>query len=241
MNLSAIFTVVNVVTLNIWGLPPIPGSDLAPHRTERVDRICSVLREQASDPKGWDIVLLQEAWVTRDRKKLANCGYSFVVDRDIPFALVDSGLMILSRYEIEPESIARRNFSVGGDLAGIFADGEILARKAGLIAKVLHPKVGPVWVANTHLIAVYDRAPDPDRYFSERQEQISEYLAWIQETVDRNPVIIGGDFNFGRGSRQWDWLKEKLPTFVQAPDADEFCTFQPEGSSEYLTRYDISK
>src|SRR5262245_41735337 len=118
---------LEVVTLNVWGLPDFPFRKLSPHRSERIEAIREELFRQSAHPEGLDVVLLQEAWLRRDRELLKNSGYPYSVDLEDRLKPLDSGLLILSRHPVVGGSSARLKYSEGGFLRKGFSDGEFFA------------------------------------------------------------------------------------------------------------------
>lgn len=211
---------LHVLTLNIWGLPDVGFHVLAPLRSERVTAICESLKDESRRENGWQIILLQEAWLAEDRKKLKACGYRYSVDLEDPSRLLDSGLLILSRYPIGKS--ARLIFSAPP--TADFQDGESFARKGAIIASVQHP-AGPIWIANTHLISQYSQTHDT--YFETRKRQFLSFYKWATDTVGNEPLILGGDFNFGPGNELWTILEETLLGFSEAAESKLNCTICP--------------
>jgi endonuclease/exonuclease/phosphatase family metal-dependent hydrolase len=211
-----------VVTLNVWGLPDLPFAKLSPFRAERIRAICRELELQAADPEGWDVVLLQEAWLGKDRAALKASGFRHSVDLDEWYRPLDSGLLILSRHPFSPRTIARKRFSTGGHFGRSFEDGEFFASKSGILGRVEHPGLGGIWIANAHLLAHYTKGKDI--YLESRMRQLDEFLDWVLALAADEPVVLGGDLNFGPGSVEWERMRKRLPDFCEAPNAAEIFT-----------------
>ncbi len=187
---------MKVLTFNIWNI------FFAAHVPERMAALEKVLSAAAARADGWDVVLLQELWSRKARAAFGAGGYPFaaeVEDYNRPLGWlgavlgiqVDSGLKILSKYPVL--EVRRRTYSKRGSLWRVFRDGEVLARKSALAAKLEHPAWGPLWVVDTHLIAAY-----PDRaYTSRRKAQLMELHDFVRELMKEAPVIVGGDLNVG--------------------------------------------
>jgi len=194
---------VKVLTLNIWNII------IAQENAARMAALKDILRRAAAGEGGaWDVVLLQELWPRRDRTTFDDVGYASAVDRERYFDrpvnylaaflslfgfryVIDSGLKILTRYPVL--EVKRRSYTPGGKLKNVFKDGEILARKAALAAKLDHPDWGPVWVVDTHLIATHCH----EYYVAARLRQLEELAEFIRTELTGAPVILGGDLNLG--------------------------------------------
>jgi len=229
---SRILTMLSVLTFNVWGLPDMLAP-MTPARTERMAAICETLKDASERPDGWKVILLQEVWTMEDRETLKHCGYPYSADLDEDTHLGDSGLLILSGYPIEEGSVRRLVFKEGGKITRALIDGEYLANKSGLIARILHPIAGPIWAANTHLISVYDAADDV--YRETRQAQFREFLSWARAVSWGEPLLIGGDWNFGPDSDLWRETSDAREGLSQLLPLKGFCTFAPTKIDEDLT------
>jgi len=218
---------ISILTLNIWGLPGgVFG--LAPHREARVRGICQELKKAASQEGGWDAVMLQEVWLRQDRKALSKCGYSYVVDLNNSPKVMDSGLLFLSRFPLK--SASRLTFPRLPVDPSIVEDGEALVRKSGNLVKMIHPQAGEVWLANTHLVSYYAEGAQ-DKYYEIRRKQFISFAEWARKKVGNNPLIIGGDWNFG--AHNPDLWKEKdlqLPGFIVSLESEKETTLSSENS-----------
>ncbi len=188
---------MKVLTFNIWN---IFNADAV---GQRMAAIKKVLGQAASDPEGWDVILMQEIWSLKEREALGDCGYPYVAEAEgywarpsnwlgATFGLqIDSGLKILSRYPVL--ETRRRIYSARGDKRRGFKDGEYFIRKSALAAKLDHPEWGPIWAVDTHLIAAY-----PDQlYAAKRKVQLMELHDFVRELMKEAPVFFGGDLNVG--------------------------------------------
>jgi endonuclease/exonuclease/phosphatase family metal-dependent hydrolase len=214
-------SLIKVLTYNVWGLPEF----LAPFRKQRIQTIREKLNQQH-----WDFVLIQEAWLKDDRKLLRDCGYSYIVDLDGPGQGIDSGLLILSRHPVIESSQSRLRYKKNGRLGSCFRDGEYFAKKSLIAAKFLHPVMGPIWVANTHLVAA---GGNPDTYAEQRTHQVEELLGFVSPKAAELPFILGGDFNCGPGTKVWSHLTKGLTHFIPHEEIsrpDKFNTYYPEGA-----------
>ena len=215
-------TTLTVLTLNIWGLPGDGFWGPAPHRGERVKKICEVLKNSVQSNSGWDAVFLQEVWLKEDRKTLRHCGYTEFSDPNNSNLLIDSGLLILSKF---PLSRAKRLTYPAIPLdADVINEGEALAKKAAHLVKMSHPKIGDVWLGNTHLVSYYGEG-EKDKYAGMRKEQFKAFVEWVFQSVGNHPVVLGGDWNFGpEQNLLWELKIRLLPDFVVSPEAFLFTT-----------------
>ncbi|MGE4231756.1 MAG: endonuclease/exonuclease/phosphatase family protein [Bacteriovoracia bacterium] len=223
MLVNVLLTSISVLTINVWGLPNFFIKKQALSKNERINQICKILKASSPDELGWDVIFLQEVWELSDRRKLADCGYSHTADLD--YMDFDSGVMILSRYPIEEDSIERLEFSENGFFSRLFKDGEFLTHKSAIIAKIVHPKFGPIWFANTHLVSAYE---SEDIYISQRKKQFQKFVDWAQEKSGSEPLILGGDLNTGPGKKDWKDYIDKTSKFSQAEYSPAICTYEAE-------------
>lgn len=214
---------VSVLTLNIWGLPDIGFKILSPLRKERVAAICAKLKEASARRNGWDIVLLQEVWVEKDRRNLQKCGYPFYAEVEDGSLPLDTGLLVLSKYKIiETERLtypALLRFNLSEE------DGESFARKSALLVKIEHPGIGNLWVANTHLVSQYSQTNDV--YESSRRRQFIAFAEWASSMAGKEPLILGGDWNFGPRMPLWSLIEIHLKGFSQGTATLNACTICP--------------
>lgn len=204
---------LNLLTLNMWGLPDRGFVRLSFARHERMGVLCEELKAQAAKPEGYDIVLLQEMWMEEDRLRLRDCGYRYVADEEEVGADLDSGLITLSRLPIT--AVDRVIYRHQGNPRTVTKDGEALVRKSVLFARVQSEKMGDVWVANTHLVAVHDM--QNDYYESLRVQQFSELAAAVRAKQKSSiAMIIGGDMNSGPGYRIWANFQKWFQDFSES-------------------------
>lgn len=233
------------LTYNVWDLGGVRGD----YTTERLTEICRRFSESAADEAdGWDVVFVQELWPEARGDIFNDCGYEFVADvedydNQPLFAVavifealglktkMDTGLRTLSRFPIVETK--RLTYSVGGYFNRFLIDGEYGIRKSAMAAKIIHPKWGPVWTVNTHLVSAYR----DEMYIAHRGIQLQELSDWIKSELTDAPVILGGDFNFGPKMTEFATLKSYDPKFwegllpvlfsgyTQAPNADDACTY----------------
>tara|TARA_R110000868_G_scaffold61524_3_gene186958 strand:- start:9266 stop:10183 length:918 start_codon:yes stop_codon:yes gene_type:complete len=217
---------LKVLSFNIYRKPE-PFGFGGSHAARRVKRLCLELAK--SD---YDVVLLQEAWLAKDRKRLDNCGFPFVVNIGTKVSSrhpgraarasreqnLESGLLILSRHKIVDRF--RYEYKLDGSLWSIFKDGEKLASKAAYAAKIeTHGKT--IWFINTHLAANYCNTFPRigcNSYEALRESQLEE-LSYVVSKLD-GAIVMGGDFNMGPSpvSRDMAWLRfdDYFPGFAQA-------------------------
>ncbi len=212
--LTFIFT---ALTFNFWGLPEVGFQVLSPLRVERREALCEQLKKAA-----WDIVFLQEVWLAKDREALKKCGYPHSIDKDSARLPLDSGLLTLSRWPLEQAQ--RLTYSQPtNDLLSL--DGEGIARKSAIIARVLPPNGPAFWAAETHLISVYDEKNDT--YLLRRRQQLQAFVFWAKQRAGKEALVIGGDFNIALHQPLWKEMKEMLNNFSTAPENEDSCTICP--------------
>lgn len=230
---------MKIATFNIFRLPEIFGTTRG---QERVKKICEILKDESHPEHGsWDILLLQEVWVKKARKRLKRCGYEYSMDVNNKLSGreggLDSGLVILSKYPIIEKH--RLVFNTQGPLHRALIDGEALVDKSVYLAKIVHPSGESIWVANTHLIANYleaDKGTDEKRkrdYRKEREEQFIQMSHWLKSKTKDEPLILGGDLNMGDHPRLrdnvWNNFQNYFQNFKQAEhDRAEVSTTSPE-------------
>lgn len=185
--------------------------------------ICSRLKTAAAQDNGWDVVLLQEVWVESDRKNLQKCGYPFSADVEDYSQPLDTGLIILSKHKILETS--RLTYPALPKINLSEEDGESFARKSAMIVRIDHPKAGPIWVANTHLVSQYSKVNDV--YQTARKQQFSRFVEWSRYQAGKEPLLIGGDWNFGPKMPLWPLIAELVPDFSQGPQSENSCTICP--------------
>lgn len=204
---------LKVLTFNVGGLSPF-GKITSPDDDKRLRSICLELGKQ-----DYDVVLLQEVWTKGYRKLFKKCGYPYSLSREMISGLeykwkrglltlgklkliarsyatlfpknygFDTGLMILSKFPLVEAKLHRFLFNGIEDRA--FKDGEFPVNKGALGAVVRHPDMGDLFVVNTHLVSNYE----DENYVSQRRQQLTEIVKWIDSHKAGRPVIFGGDFN----------------------------------------------
>lgn len=218
---------IKVLTYNIYRKPE-PFGLSGTHAKKRVKHLCHEL--MATD---YDVIMLQEVWLAKDRKRLANCGYPYVMDvssvdyyrpgRAAVHAReqnLESGLLILSKHPIVQK--IKVDYANRGDWWNVFSDGETLASKSIYLAKISLPNALNIWFINTHLAANYCNFypwRDCKSYEDIRFEQIKVLSQLISEKS--GPIIFGGDLNMGpklsSRDRVWDQFDQYFKGFSQAP------------------------
>ena len=212
----------SVLTLNIWGLPGLNFVGPAPFREQRLKKICQELKRNSDSTSGWDAVLLQEAWLKEDRRFLTQCGYDHSLDLNSDELVIDSGLMILSKYPLSNEQ--RLTYPPIALDPDVVSEGEALARKSANLVKISHPKLGEVWLGNTHLVSFYGTG-ETDKYAEARIQQFNAFIDWSLKVVKDSPLVLGGDWNFGpKQSLLWNLKQKLLFGFVVSSEAALFTT-----------------
>lgn len=189
---------LNILTLNVWGLP----GPLVEDRKERFERLGAQLN-------AYDIVTLQETFSDDIEILKQTTGFAYHSrHNNSSFYRLGSGLYTLSKYPIiKTDSMTFGRCTVA----------DCLARKGVYMTRIDHPKIGPIDVYTTHYQA-------EDKPTSEKI-RIEEDNAVLQEIMARNhseyPVIVTGDFNFLPDQLEYKDLLAKLPLI------DTFRAFNP--------------
>lgn len=219
---------VKVLTYNIYRKPEPFGFGGRTHAKKRVKQLCLELKKT-----DYDVIMLQEAWLSNDRKYLSNCGYPFVMDiTNVDYYRpgraaangreqnLETGLLILSKYPFIKNY--RVSYGERGNWWTLFSDGEIVVSKAVYAAQIVFPGDKKIWFFNTHLAANYcDYYPwvNCEPYEDVRAEQVKMIAKLISNTD--GPIVLGGDLNMGdklsSRDRIWDQWQDYFPGFSQAP------------------------
>lgn len=216
MATTGLTILLSVVTFNFWGLPDVGFQVLSPLRAERRIAVCEELKKSK-----WDLVFLQEVWVKEDRDALKKCGYDHSLDLENTKLAIDSGLLTLSRYPLgRPDRLTYAQPTQ----PNISSDGESLVRKSAILARLEHPN-GAVWVAQTHLVSVYDEKNDA--YEARRLQQLKAFVKWATGRAGSEPLIVGGDLNITPHQPLWKEVRAQLKDFTEAPQALDACTICP--------------
>ena len=131
---------LKVATFNIWGL--LTSKD-------RSERVSAISRYFTKNPRGLDILCLQEVWMADDYRTIrAALSLEFPHAHYFKSGVVGSGLAIFSKYPIA--EAWWKGFTLTGKAHRIF-DGDWFAGKGIGAVKIQHPVVGPIDVFNTHV------------------------------------------------------------------------------------------
>jgi len=204
-----------VLTLNVYGLSNLFVKN--PDRKLRLKKLSQVFKSKLHPHhRKWDILLLQELWHKKDRNNFKKSNL-YPYDVDIHYRnparkenIFDSGLLILSRFKI----LEKHRFNLSNKAKGksLFNFGERFVRKAVYLAKIKLPSKKKIWVANTHLASNYfPHGPDNKKL---RKVQLKQIFHWLKRKVKKDPIIMGGDFNFGPSHQGYDGLWDELPTLL---------------------------
>lgn len=205
-------TTVRVLSYNVYAKPDFTESRFT---QDRMDALCDRLR---TGP--WDVVMLQEVWTKNHRTRLSRCGYPYVMNAGE--GNLGSGLLILSKF---PLTNQRRKVLVRpSGLKAMFKHGEGLVRKSVYLAEARLPDDRRIWLATTHLVANYcdtSNFTTCSSYQNVRRSQLKQASEFLLKTTKGQPLIFGGDFNFGPNpvSNDYSWREfgTRFPKFKQAP------------------------
>lgn len=218
---------LRVLTLNVFRKPEPLGFG-GTHAARRIKQLCRVLKTT-----NYDAILIQEAWLAKDRRMLEECGYPYTLNlgtddnRGIGRAAqanreqnLESGLLILSRFPFV--KAYRLDYGQKGDWWRIFSDGETLASKSAYAGQIELVDGRRVWLVNTHLAANYcNTYPRVNciSYEDVRASQLEELANFVKQ-LD-GPIILGGDLNMGPTpvslDMAWQRFDDYFPGFLQAP------------------------
>ena len=133
---------LKVASFNIWGL--ITSKD-------KSARISAITRYFTKNPRGLDILCLQELWVAEDYRTVrAGLSLEFPHAHYFKSGVVGSGLAIFSKFPIE--EAWWKGFTLAGKADRIF-DGDWYAGKGIGAVRIKHPVIGDIDVFNTHVRA----------------------------------------------------------------------------------------
>ena len=131
---------LKVATFNIWGL--ITSRD-------RAARIDAITRYFTKNPRGLDIICLQELWMADDYRTIrAALSLEFPHAHYFKSGVVGSGLAVFSKFPIE--EAWWKGFTLTGKAHRIF-DGDWYAGKGIGAVRIKHPVIGDIDVFNTHV------------------------------------------------------------------------------------------
>lgn len=177
---------LKVLTYNTWGKPGILGKE----EKQRFERLPKALAP-------YDLVFLQETFTRHTAGLLAGFPHH---QRETKrgFKVINSGLTILSRFEI-----VETDFKSFSDCS----HWDCLANKGVSFVRLNVPNVGPVDVYNTHLQAEDSNAA--------RHVRLTDNLPALEQLYrahdQGNPTLIAGDFNSRPDSPEITALKDRLP------------------------------
>jgi len=209
-------TKLKIMTYNVNGLPDIITKikkyKSFESKKERLSNLCAFLKEKNANTESMiDAVMLQEVWLKKDQKILAQTsGYAYACYKDDKS--FQSGLVILSN---NPITNCHKN--IFQDRTPDSGPGSIIDKKikrAYLEATITLQNGQEFVLTNTHLISNYKPEPEdkpdnkfkfkPDSSESVRLSQLNEIFTDLA-SVDK-PIIIGGDLNTGPEYPLWDKL-----------------------------------
>lgn len=131
---------LKVATFNIWGL--ITSKD----RTSRME---SITRYFTKNPRGLDVLCLQELWMADDYRTVrAALSLEFPHAHYFKSGVVGSGLAVFSKYPIH--DAWWKGFTLTGKAHRIF-DGDWYAGKGIGAVRIKHPMIGDIDIFNTHV------------------------------------------------------------------------------------------
>lgn len=146
-----------------------------------------------------DVIVLQEVFHRKARKKLIEnlkCAYPHMTDRTKgSFWGVASGLLVLSKHEINSETFVPFEKATGSDALS----------KKGVLKTEIQYKNQVIAVYETHM-----QAGGGSKRQAIRQEQLNTLQAFIAEENDSTVQLIAGDFNIREASQAFDSIIVKL-------------------------------
>lgn len=225
-----------VLSLNVYGVPrPLFKN---PKFNQRIDKLCEMLKDDKhEDNAGWDVILLQEVFSRKLRRKLSKCGYPYVVNinkRGRSEGFMQTGLMMLSKHKVlEQISVP---YVERGDIDGFESLAERIVHRSLLLAKI---QIGEkqVWFGDTHLAPNFEEVGGSSNAKARRAQMIE--TAQIMRSYAKGlPFVVGGDFNFGPVTPSYEPLWDEIPHFfpevAQSLDDNTFTTYS---SDNLLTTY----
>jgi len=177
-------TKLRALTLNVWGVPFITAE-----RKARIDAIVKQLPELKPD-----IVAIQEAWLTLDRRTLIEGGKRVGLKHCHYYAsgVNGSGLLLLSRYPLV--DIAFLRFKLTSRPERVPNELDYFGGKGIGYARIQTPN-GFVELFNAHPVAQYS-GDNNDLYRAHRAAAAYEAARFINAHASgRYPVILLGDLN----------------------------------------------
>lgn len=170
---------IKIFTQNLYWIDPFK-------RNERMREVKKYIHK-----KKFDFVFLQEAVLNLDVKRIKQDSFGFYVKGRLG---PKGGLAIISRKEFD--KIEFHKFKVQG---AIFSR-QILDRiiEKGFLAGYIEDKI----YINTHLIYTYNK--EYGKNVENLNKQFEQLLNFVKEKIrEGKDVILGGDFNFGRDSKNY--------------------------------------
>ena len=135
---------LKVASFNIWGL--ITSKD-------KSARISAITRYFTKNPRGLDILCLQELWVAEDYRTIrAGLSLEFPHAHYFKSGVVGSGLAIFSKFPFE--EVWWKGFTLTGKAHRIF-DGDWYAGKGIGAVRIKHPVIGLMDIFNTHVRSLF--------------------------------------------------------------------------------------
>lgn len=207
---------IRLLTYNFFCRPP-------PVKTNKDDYKDSRLKDFLEQLPNFDIICFQELFTTfNDRKhrmirEAAKVGLKYYLSSKVPsfFSkyIVDSGLLILSRFEIVEHDFYEYFINVSGDA---------VSNKGILYAKIkINDKY--IFLFDTHLQASYldDSQKNIDCTIQVRTSQTEELINYVynkllifpRDQVKNGIVIICGDFNIDAHDNKFAKEKYKIPVY----------------------------
>ena len=208
---------IRLLTYNFFCRPP-------PINTNKDDYKDSRLKDFIDQLKNFDIICFQELFTTlNDRKHRmiregATQGLKYYLAPKVPsfFSkyLVDSGLLILSRYPILEHDFYEYFINVSGDAT---------TDKGVLYVKIKIKKNNFLFLFNTHLQASYfdDTQANIDFTIKVRAIQTEELINFIynkllkipKKDVENGKIILAGDFNIDAYDNKFARERYKIPKY----------------------------
>ena len=207
---------IRLLTYNFFCRPP-------PVNTNKDDYKDSRLQDFLEKLNNFDIICFQELFTTlNDRKhrmirEAAKVGLKYYLSSKVPSLisqyLVDSGLLILSRYPIVENDYYEYFINISGDAVG---------SKGALYSKIkINNKY--LFLFNTHLQSTYfsDSQKNIDFTIQIRTSQTEELINFVynklliipREEVKKGLILIVGDLNIDAHDNKFIKKKVKIPKY----------------------------
>lgn len=182
---------LKIISYNIWDLPLW----FVKKRKERIEKVAKYLVGT-----GADIICIQEAWSLSGRAMLCStlgkAGYVYVVAREVPILIGNSGMITFSKFPI-----TYKKFTPFSRLASAFVE---LFTAKGVLETTIQTPVGDISVFNTHL-----HMPSWVLGQNVRLRQMKRLMPVIAATT--NPAVLAGDFNEDKL-----WEQKEFTTILNA-------------------------